>query len=297
MALANSILQYGIRADQPAAAPENNGIYYRVTDEGDLVEQSDGSTWTQVASGSGAGDVSAVGTLTDDAIVLGDGTTTVKTTTTGTGVVTALGVNVGSAGAVVVNGGALGTPSGGTLTNATGLPVASGISGLGTGVATALAINVGSAGAPVVLNGAGGTPSAINLSNATSLAAAALPAATRTRSITCAIDGGGATITTGIKADVQVPYACTITAVTLLADQSGAIVVDIWKETYANYPPTNADSITAAAKPTITASGVKSQDSTLTGWTTAISAGDTLRFNVDSVTSIQRLHLSLTVTV
>jgi hypothetical protein len=42
------------------------------------------------------------------------------TTTTGTGVVTALGVNTGTAGAFVVNGGALGTPSGGTVTNLTG---------------------------------------------------------------------------------------------------------------------------------------------------------------------------------
>lgn len=49
----------------------------------------------------------------------------------GTGVLTALGVNVGTAGAPVINGGALGTPSSGTLTNATGLPVA-GIVGLGS---------------------------------------------------------------------------------------------------------------------------------------------------------------------
>lgn len=49
----------------------------------------------------------------------------------GTGVETALQVNVGSAGAVVVNGGALGTPSSGTLTNATGLPVG-GIDATGT---------------------------------------------------------------------------------------------------------------------------------------------------------------------
>ncbi len=47
----------------------------------------------------------------------------------GTGVATALGVNVGSAGAFVVNGGALGTPSSGTLTNATGLPPTTGIAG------------------------------------------------------------------------------------------------------------------------------------------------------------------------
>lgn len=42
----------------------------------------------------------------------------------GTGVLTALGVNVGTAGSPVVNGGVLGTPSSGTLTNATGLPLA-----------------------------------------------------------------------------------------------------------------------------------------------------------------------------
>lgn len=64
---------------------------------------------------------------------------------------------------------ALGTPSSGTLTNCTGLPVASGISGFGTGVATALAVNVGSAGAPVVLNGALGTPSSGTLTNCTGL--------------------------------------------------------------------------------------------------------------------------------
>lgn len=56
----------------------------------------------------------------------------------GTGVASALGVNVGSAGSFVVNGGALGVPSTGILTNLTGLPIASGVSGLGTGVATAL---------------------------------------------------------------------------------------------------------------------------------------------------------------
>lgn len=42
----------------------------------------------------------------------------------GTGVATALAVNVGSAGAPVVNGGALGTPSSGTLSGCTGYPSA-----------------------------------------------------------------------------------------------------------------------------------------------------------------------------
>lgn len=55
----------------------------------------------------------------------------------GTGVLTALAVNVGSAGAPVVNGGALGTPSSGTLTNCT-IPVTV-ITGMGTGAAAFLA--------------------------------------------------------------------------------------------------------------------------------------------------------------
>ena len=47
----------------------------------------------------------------------------------GTGVATALAVNTGSSGAFVVNGGALGTPSSGTLTSATGLPLTTGVTG------------------------------------------------------------------------------------------------------------------------------------------------------------------------
>ena len=64
----------------------------------------------------------------------------------------------------------LGTPSAATLTNATGLPISTGVSGLGTGVATALAVNVGSAGAPVVNGGALGTPSSGTVTNLTGTA-------------------------------------------------------------------------------------------------------------------------------
>jgi hypothetical protein len=109
--------------------------------------------------------------LAANSLVVGGGAGAAPATvTTGTGVVTALGVNTGSAGAFVVNGGALGTPSSGTATNLTGLPISSGVSGLGTGIATALAVNTGSAGAPVLFDGAGGTPSSMTATNLTGTA-------------------------------------------------------------------------------------------------------------------------------
>lgn len=114
------------------------------------------------------------------------------------------------------------------------------------------------------------------------------------RTITFIIDGGGIVITTGVKGFIEVPFACTIVAWTLMANVSGSIVIDVWKDTYANFPPTILDTITGTEKPTLV-SVQKNQDIALTTWTTAISAGDILAFNVDSVDTIQRATLSLKV--
>jgi hypothetical protein len=61
----------------------------------------------------------------------------------------------------------LGTPSAGTLTSCTGLPISTGVSGLGTGNATALAVNVGSAGAFVRNNAAETVSGQLTLTSAT----------------------------------------------------------------------------------------------------------------------------------
>jgi hypothetical protein len=98
-------------------------------------------------------------------------------------------------GVAYFQGGALGTPSGGTATNLTGLPISTGVSGLGTGVATFLATptgqNLGTAltnesgtGVPVftispsILTANLNTPTAINLLNGTNLPMTGLAAAT-----------------------------------------------------------------------------------------------------------------------
>lgn len=130
---------------------------------------SNGTTWVSTAP-SASGNVSVSGTTpVNGQLSQWSSGTTIQAITTGTGVVTALGVNVGTAGAVVVNGGDLGAPSAGTLTNATGLPISTGVAGLGTGIATALGVNAGSAGAPVINGGALGAPSGGTLTNATGL--------------------------------------------------------------------------------------------------------------------------------
>lgn len=112
--------------------------------------------------------------------------------------------------------------------------------------------------------------------------------------ITFIIDGGGSAITTGEKGHLEIPFNCKIQQVTMLADQVGSITVDIWKSTYANFPPTDSNSITGTTPPTIS-NAQKSQDATLSGWTTTIDAGDILAFNVDSATTITRVTISLKV--
>ena len=114
--------------------------------------------------------------------------------------------------------------------------------------------------------------------------------------ISFTIDGGGSAITIGEKGHLEIPFACTIQAWTLIADQAGAIKIDVWRDTYASFPPTNTKSLCNSHEPEIAASGQKAQDTDLSDWTSvAIVAGDILAFNVDSCTTIERVTLSLKV--
>ena len=120
---------------------------------GDVTASGPGSaaaTLATVNANTGAwGSATQVGTFTVNGkgLITAAGNTTVtpavgSITGLGTGVATALGINIGTAGSFVVNGGALGTPSSGTLTNATGLPIVGGTTGTlsiargGTGTTT-----------------------------------------------------------------------------------------------------------------------------------------------------------------
>lgn len=127
--------------------------------------------------------------------------------------------------------------------------------------------------------------------SASDLASGTVPSARlstneRTAGLSWSIDGGGATIATGNKRGIRVPFAGEIKSWSIGLDQSGSIVIDVWKDTHANYPPLVGATIAASAKPTV--SGAQAANSaTLTGWNTSVAAGDWLFFNVESVSNAQ----------
>jgi hypothetical protein len=104
---------------------------------------------------------------------------------------------------------------------------------------------------------------------------------------------GGTVLLTGQKGDIRIPYNATITGWSILSDITGSCVFDIWKLN--NALPTVANSITGSNKPTLS-SGTIASSSSLTGWTTTtITAGDVIGWNLDSVSTITRAILQITV--
>lgn len=90
------------------------------------------------------------------------------------------------------------------------------------------------------------------------------------------INGNGFAIVTGEKGWIRVPVACSITGWEVTLDQSATFTVDLWKDTYANYPPTVADSVAFA--PFGTSAADKAQNLAITPL--ACAAGDYIKLNV-----------------
>jgi len=237
---------------------------------------------------------------------------TVLDDTTASAAVDTLGgaASSGSGGLVRITNAALttpniGTPSAGTLTNCTGLPTAGLVNDAVTYAkiqdvsATDRLLGRSTAGAgdveEITCTAAGRAliDDADAAAQRTTLGVGAIgQLATLGTGFSFCIDGGGSAITTGVKHYIPIPYAFTITGWDIVADVSGSIVVDVWKDTYANFPPVVGDTIAGSEKPTLS-SAQKNQDLTLSTWTTSVAAGDVLGINVDSATTVTKVWITL----
>ena len=161
---------------------------------------SSASTWATSAA------------LTASALVVGGGAGAAPATiTTGTGVVTALGVNTGTAGAFVVNGGALGTPSSGTVTNLTGTASINingtvGATTRNTGLFTTLGAN-----SAVTLSGAAASVHTLGTSATTGTVTIGGTAMTGTLTFGQSTTTNAVNINTGVTAsgNTKSTYICT----------------------------------------------------------------------------------------
>lgn len=113
-----------------------------------------------------------------------------------------------------------------------------------------------------------------------------------TRVVGAAFDGGGSVLAPSSKARVLVPFSGSITKVRVIADQVGSLELDIWVDDYSSYPPVSGDSICGSSKPTLSSEN-KYEDSALSGWSTSLTSGDCVIFNVDSCSAITQATIIL----
>lgn len=94
---------------------------------------------------------------------------------------------------------------------------------------------------------------------------------------------------------LSIPSKCVIENVRILTiGGPGDCVIDIRRSTFAAFPPIGGDSICGATKPTI-ASDIKYEDTTFTGWTTVIDAGDILAVVLESVVTFTLVQVNIQV--
>ena len=135
-----------------------------------------------------------------------------------------------------------------------------------------------------------------------SLVAADLPASDIVRVVGITIDGGGSVPSTGVKGYVVIPYGCTITGWTIIADHSGLASVDINFIAGSGAPPTapniptDSNKISASAPVVLSsAQSAAGGSSAISTWSTSLGQWGTVMFNLNSVTTCTRVSVQLQV--
>lgn len=114
------------------------------------------------------------------------------------------------------------------------------------------------------------------------------------REINAVFDGAGSALSGTTRRCKLVNFAGTIQGITLLADQSGSATVKVLTVAYASYTgPASASDISNGGE--ALSSATKLQDTTLTSWTTSLSAGSAVCIEISSPSTITWLSASVKV--
>jgi hypothetical protein len=182
-----------------------------------------------------------------------------------------------------------------TVTQQSGIMAGTGITAINSLTGASQTLAVGTAGTDFAI-GSAGTTHTFNLPTASATNRGALSSADWTRfsarDKSATFDGQGAVISINSRASFNINFTGTITGWQLFETSntpiSSTCVIDVWKDTYANYPPTVADTI-FGTKPSLTGA-IKNQ---ATGLSIAVTSGDVFIVNIDSNNGAQRLLLVL----
>lgn len=103
---------------------------------------------------------------------------------------------------------------------------------------------------------------------------------------------GASTLPAGIGGDFSLPANIRIGEWSLFLEPTGSINVQLWKDTYANFPPTSADGMHGNTGIFIN-NGLKNTGN-VAWWSTPTGAkGDIVRVNINSVSSATKMSLAL----
>jgi len=101
-----------------------------------------------------------------------------------------------------------------------------------------------------------------------------------------------------VKGALKIALGYTLTAweIVSIDGTSGSIVVELWSDSYANFPPVPADVVGGTEKPTLS-SAIKAQDLSLNGGAGyPIPAGNWIMWNVASASTVKIVTVAVTLT-